>query len=107
MLTPAADEGDTIAQWMSMLEKDRCALQPVADTLVEQFGRIVARDGGQLFLMGVADNVIRVEYRPGGDIECADGACVLPGWELEQLMNETIARRAPELRVAVEVARPQ
>jgi hypothetical protein len=75
----------------------------VADTLVAQFERIVRRDGGQLSLLGVEDDLIRVGYRAGTDPGCADGACVLPHLELQQLMGETLARRDPALRVVVEV----
>jgi len=75
----------------------------VADTLVAQFERMVRRDGGQLSLLGVEDDVIRVGYRAGADPNCADGACVLPHLELQQLMGETLARRDPALRVVVEV----
>ena len=75
----------------------------VADTLVAQFDRMVRRDGGQLALLGVEGDVIRVGYRTGADPGCADGACVLPHLELQQLMGETLARRDPALRVVVEV----
>jgi Fe-S cluster biogenesis protein NfuA len=75
----------------------------VADTLVAQFDRMVRRDGGELELLGVEDDVIRVGYRAGGDPGCADGACALPHLELQQLMGETLARRDPGRRVVVEV----
>jgi hypothetical protein len=75
----------------------------VADTLVAQFDRMVRRDGAELALLGVEADVIRVGYRVGVDPGCADGACVLPHLELQQLMGETLARRDPALRVIVEV----
>jgi hypothetical protein len=75
----------------------------VADTLVAQFERMVRRDGGELSLLGVQGDVIRVGYRAAADPTCADGACVLPHLELQQLMGETLARRDPALRVVVEV----
>lgn len=81
------------------------ALEQHARTLVGQFDRMVRRDGGSVELVGVADGVIRVGYRSGVDPDCADGACVLPHVELEQLMNETVARRDPSARVVVELVR--
>lgn len=72
-----------------------------AEGLVAQFGRMVARDGGSLELLGTDGNVIRVGYRMGGDPTCDDGSCVLPDAELEQLMNETLLRRDPSMRVEV------
>lgn len=81
------------------------ALDAHARTLVGNFDRMVRRDGGSVALLGAADGVIRVGYRPGVDPECADGACVLPHVELEQMMNETAARRDPSVRVVVELVR--
>jgi hypothetical protein len=76
----------------------------VAGTLVEQFDRMVRRDGGSVRLLGVADGVIRVAYAPGVDVTCETDACVMPHVELQQLMAETLARRDAGLRVAVELA---
>ena len=73
-----------------------------ADELVSQFNRMVSRDGGALSLLGCDGDVIRVGYHVGADPTCADGACVLPHVELQQLMAETLARRDPALRVVVE-----
>jgi hypothetical protein len=74
--------------------------------LLTRFQRIVARDGGELALLGADDHTIRFVYRPGPvNPECADGSCVLPGGELQQLMSETVARRSPGVRVDVEVRR--
>jgi Fe-S cluster biogenesis protein NfuA len=75
----------------------------VADTLVAQFERMVRRDGGELSLLGVEGDVIRVGYRTGTDPGCPEGVCVLPHLELQQLMGETLARRDPGLRVVVEL----
>ncbi|HEX7096668.1 MAG TPA: hypothetical protein VF183_12355 [Acidimicrobiales bacterium] len=78
-------------------------MSAVADALVSQFDRMVRRDGGEVRLLGVDDGVIRVGYRPGSNADCDDGACVLPHLELQQLMSETLSRRAPDLRVVVEL----
>ncbi|MCB0995893.1 MAG: hypothetical protein KDB21_12425 [Acidimicrobiales bacterium] len=74
-----------------------------ADYLVKHFSRMVARDGGSVRLLAVDGTVIRVGYRPGVDLTCDTDACVLPHLELQQLMAETLARRAPELSVVVEL----
>ena len=80
-------------------------MKNVADVLVEQFSRMVRREGSQLSLIGVEGPVIRVGYKLGADPDCADGACVLPHLELQQLMAETLARRAPDMHVVVEVVK--
>lgn len=74
-----------------------------AEKLVEQFQRMVERDGGSLSLLGVEDAVVRVGYRLGVDPECADGVCVLPHLELQQLMQETLTRRDATMSVVVEL----
>jgi hypothetical protein len=75
----------------------------LAETLVAQFERMVRRDGATLTLLGVEDGVIRVGYRMGADPTCDDGACVLPHLELQDLMNETAARREPVAKVVVQL----
>jgi Fe-S cluster biogenesis protein NfuA len=77
----------------------------VATALVQQFDRMVRRDGGSVTLLGVNDGVIRVGYRIGADATCSSDACVLPEAELTQLMSETLSRRDPSLQVVVEVIR--
>ena len=74
-----------------------------AETLVRQFDRMVKRDGGSLSLLAADDAVIRVGYKPGIDPTCDEGSCVLPHLELQQLMAETLARRAKDVRVVVEL----
>jgi hypothetical protein len=78
-------------------------LAQTAATLVSQFDRMVKRDGGSLSLLDAHDDVIRVGYKPGIDPSCDDGSCVLPHLELQQLMAETLARRAKDVRVVVEL----
>ena len=77
-----------------------------AQQLVQQFDRMVRRDGGSLELLGVEGNVLRVGYRLGVDPTCDDGACVMPHLELEQLMSETLKRRDATLRVIVVMLAP-
>ncbi|HQV58404.1 MAG TPA: NifU family protein [Ilumatobacteraceae bacterium] len=74
-----------------------------AFALVQQFSRMVRRDGGELTLLGVTDDELRVSYRPGIDASCDDDGCVLPQIELRQLMSETLAHRAPGVNVVIEV----
>jgi hypothetical protein len=77
----------------------------VAQTLVQQFDRMVRPDGGSVELVAAEADVVRVRYRPGAPPEdCESGACALPGEELRQLMSEALARRAPALRLELEVA---
>jgi Fe-S cluster biogenesis protein NfuA len=79
----------------------------IAQTLVQQFDRMVRPDGGSVELIAAEADVVRVRYRPGAPPEdCESGACALPGEELRQLMSETLARRAPALRLELEVAPP-
>jgi hypothetical protein len=74
------------------------------ESLVQRFGRMVARDGGSLALLSRDGDLVRIGYRPGtADPECTDGVCVMPDRELEALMTETIARHDPRLRVRVEL----
>lgn len=77
-------------------------MSSIASTLVDQFARMVAGDGGELRLIGVEGDMIRVAYRPGADEACRDGRCVLPMQELSKLMEETAQRRDPQLRVRLE-----
>jgi hypothetical protein len=75
----------------------------VAENIVQQFGRMVQRDGGALRLIGVEGNLIRLGYKAGHDPACTDdGACILPHVELQEMIAETLARRAPDMKVSVE-----
>jgi hypothetical protein len=74
-----------------------------AETIVQQFDRMVRRDGGSVQLLGVDGDVVRVGYHPGVDPNCDGDACVMPHAELQDLMGETLARRDPALRLVVEL----
>ena len=78
-------------------------IENTAATLVSPFERMVNRDGGSLSVLGAEGEVLRVAYKPGVDPTCDEGSCVLPHLELQQLMAETLARRADNLRVVVEL----
>jgi hypothetical protein len=75
----------------------------VATTLIEQFARMVGRDGGALTLLSDTPDAVRVGYRMGKAPACDGGACVLPHLELQDLMTETLRRRDPMRRVIVEL----
>ena len=75
----------------------------IAETLISQFTRMISRDGGALFLLGTEGQTIRIGYRMGSDANCEDGACILPHVELQDMMNETLARRAPGMKVVVQL----
>ena len=78
-------------------------ISDTAQTLVRQFDQMVKRDGGSLSLLGADGEVIRVGYKPGVDPTCDEGSCILPHLELQQLMAETLARCAKNVRVVVEL----
>jgi hypothetical protein len=76
------------------------------ESLIERFQRMVARDGGELTVLSAGPEAVKLRYRPGdADPECADGVCVLPYRELEQLMGETFARQVPGVRLEIEPVR--
>jgi hypothetical protein len=75
----------------------------VATKLVNEFAHMVSRDGGVLTLLSDEPELIRVGYRMGRAPECASGACILPHLELQDLMSETLKRRDPARRIAVEL----
>jgi hypothetical protein len=75
------------------------------ESLIERFQRMVASDGGELTVLSVSAEAVRLSYRPADpDPACADGVCVLPHQELRQLMGETFARQAPGVRLDIEPA---
>ena len=77
----------------------------LADSLVAEFTRMVARDGGVIRLVSASAAEIHIAYRPGADAGCSDGVCILPEDELQELMNETASRRLPGVSVRVEAER--
>jgi Fe-S cluster biogenesis protein NfuA len=76
------------------------------ESMIERFRHMVARDGGELTVVSASPEAVRLRYRAADAApDCADGTCVLPHRELEQLMGETFARNWPGMRVEVEAAR--
>jgi Fe-S cluster biogenesis protein NfuA len=73
------------------------------ESLIDRFRRMVDRDGGKLTVLAITSEDVRLRYRAAeADPECADGVCVMPHRELEQLIGETLARQWPGVRVHVE-----
>jgi hypothetical protein len=75
----------------------------VAQLLLTNFGRMVARDGGILRLLDQDVGGIRLGYAPGHDPECESGACILPHVELQDMIQEWAARAAPGVAVTVQL----
>jgi len=67
----------------------------IAQELIDSFARIVRSDGGTIGIISATDERTELAYMPGTDPDCADGACVLPHLELQEMMREWLARRAP------------
>ena len=78
------------------------AHQALANSLVAEFTRMVARDGGAIRLVSASAGEIHIAYRPGVDAGCSDGVCILPEDELQEMMSETASRRLPGVTVRVE-----
>jgi Fe-S cluster biogenesis protein NfuA len=75
----------------------------IANSLIAEFEHMVRRDGGSISLLGVHENEIRLGYRMGANPSCASGTCILPHMELQEMMNETLSRRAPAMRAIVQL----
>ena len=69
--------------------------------LMASFGRIAAANGSRLELLSESDTAVRFGYTAGTDAACESGVCVLPHFELQQMMREWMARRRPEVTVTV------
>ena len=76
----------------------------IANELVAQFGRMVRSEGGSLIVLDESDSAVRIGYVSGEDPNCESGACVLPPAELQTMMSEWLARRAPGTTVVVQPA---
>lgn len=75
----------------------------IADQLIASFGRIAAADGGHLEALSESETVVRMGYRSGAPADCADGICALPHAEIEAMMLAWLARKAPQIRLEVEL----
>ena len=76
----------------------------IAQQLIDSFARMVRADGGELSLISEQEGRVELGYAPGHDPECADGACVLPHVELQEMMSEWLGRKAPGMIVVVRLA---
>jgi len=71
--------------------------------VIEHFQSILQPDGGELVLLGLADGVMKLRYRPGHNEQCE--SCVLTPEDLKELVAEAAMRhdstiRSVELSVA-------
>jgi hypothetical protein len=73
----------------------------IANQLLASFERIAASDGGTLTLLAENDETIRMGYRSGGEADCDNGVCMLPHAEIEAMMRDWMARKAPSVRLEV------
>jgi hypothetical protein len=73
----------------------------IANQLLASFERIAAADGGTLALLGESEQAIRMGYRSGAEADCDNGVCMLPHAEIEAMMRDWLARKAPDLRLEV------
>jgi hypothetical protein len=73
----------------------------IAAQLLASFERIVASDGGTLALLAESDEAIRMGYRGAAEADCENGVCLLPHAEIEAMMRDWLARKAPALRLEV------
>ena len=58
----------------------------------------------ELIVLDESDSAVRIGYVSGEDPNCESGACVLPPAELQTMMSEWLARRAPGTTVVVQPA---
>ena len=86
---------------MTSERTDALAERVVAEQLVEQFDRMVRRDGGSLTIASLEEGTLRVLHHAGSDPACEGDVCVLPSVEIEQMMTEVLERRGSHLRIEV------
>jgi hypothetical protein len=86
---------------MTSERTDAPAEREVAEQLVEQFDRMVRRDGGSLTIASLEGGTLRVLHRAGSDAACEGDVCVLPSIEIQQMMTEVLERRGSHLRIEV------
>ena len=75
----------------------------IGSELHTHFRRIVQMSGGDIRLLEDADDRITIGFVPGRVTACESGACVLPHVEVEEMMREWLARRAPAKTVKVQL----
>lgn len=78
----------------------------IGQEILASFGRIASRDGGSVSILSEDEKTIRLAYQAGAP-ECADGTCVLPHAEFEEMVNEWLSRRAPGVRLLVRLMKAE
>ena len=76
----------------------------IAQDILASFGRIASADGGALALLDESASTIRLAYKPGAVADCADGVCALPHAELEAMIRDWLARKAPDMGLEIELS---
>jgi Fe-S cluster biogenesis protein NfuA len=66
-----------------------------AQTVVEQFKRMVQPDGGSIELVAVEGGTMKIRYNPGKNEACE--SCVLNPDDLCELMKEAAERQDPSI----------
>lgn len=66
------------------------------EVVLEHFQRILKADGGELELLGLAEGVMKLRYRPGHNAQCE--SCVLTPEDLKELVAEAAVRHDPSIR---------
>lgn len=67
-----------------------------AQSIVEQFKRMVQPDGGSIELVAVDHGTMKIRYTPGKNEECE--TCVLDPTDLCELMQEAAERQDPSIK---------
>ena len=73
--------------------------ETVADQVVSQFDEIVKPDGGSVSFVSADDGVLRVQYAPGTNEECA--ACVMSPDALAGMMKDMVISLDPSIKDVV------
>jgi Fe-S cluster biogenesis protein NfuA len=91
--------GKYLERWRPVMTKD-----PLVELVVSEVGAPLAMDGGATVLVGVAEGVAHVSYRPGHNEECPE--CVMSAEDMREYLREALNARAPYIRDVEIVAVP-
>jgi hypothetical protein len=64
--------------------------------VVEQFQEIVGADGGQVRMIGVEGDLLRVSYKPGHNEQCA--SCVISPENLRDMLLDVLPGHDASIR---------
>jgi Fe-S cluster biogenesis protein NfuA len=74
-----------------MMRKDA-----LVELVVSEVGAPLAVDGGATALVGVAEGIAHVSYRPGRNEDCPE--CVMSAEDMREYLREALSARAPYIR---------